>query len=64
VIDHPECSAGVLAMNRYDRYAQIFENPVTDFEIEPGNRVQHWLFMENFADYVGRGVIAQHTPRR
>jgi hypothetical protein len=48
---------------RYDRYAEIFENPVTDTSIELGNRVLHWMFMENFAPYVAQGTIRQHAEQ-
>lgn len=34
---------------RYDRYADIFENPDTAESIELGNRVMHWLFTESWA---------------
>jgi hypothetical protein len=55
-------------MDRYDRYADIFDNPVTAEEIELGNRVLHHQFMENFAEYVataavtGRALEAQGLP--
>lgn len=39
---------------RYDRYAEIFDNPVDHEVIERGNRVLHNEFMENFARYVGQ----------
>lgn len=38
---------------RYDRYADIFENPTTDASIELGNRVLHAMFMENWDANVG-----------
>jgi hypothetical protein len=37
---------------RYDRYAEIFDNPVDHEVLERGNRVLHHEFMENFAQYV------------
>jgi len=46
---------------RYDRYAEIWENPVTSESTELGNRVLHWLFMENYAPYVALGTIRQHA---
>jgi hypothetical protein len=46
---------------RYDRYAEIFDNPVTDASIELGNRVLHWIFMENFAPYVALGTVREHA---
>jgi hypothetical protein len=46
---------------RYDRYAEMWDNPVTTESIELGNRALHWLFMENFAPYVALGTIGQHA---
>ena len=46
---------------RYDRYAEIFDNPINEHVIELGNRVLHWSFMENFAPYVAHGAIQQHA---
>jgi hypothetical protein len=46
---------------RYDEYADIFGNPVTAESIELGNRVLHWVFMENYAQYVAQGVIKQQA---
>lgn len=39
---------------RYDRYADIFENPVDAEVLERGNRVLHSEFMENFQQSTGR----------
>jgi hypothetical protein len=47
--------------DRYDRYAEIFENPVSEAEIELGNRALHWLFMENFQASTGYGAVRQHA---
>lgn len=47
--------------DRYDRYADTFDTPVTAESIEVGNRVLHWMFMENWSTSTGRGVIAQHA---
>jgi hypothetical protein len=47
--------------DRYDRYADIFDNPVTAESIELGNRVLHWLFMENFQASTSKLVIRQHA---
>ena len=55
--------------DRYDRYADIFDNPVTSSSIELGNRVLHAQFMENYAQYValptviGRVLDAYGLPR-
>jgi hypothetical protein len=46
---------------RYDRYAEIWDNPISEHVIELGNRVLHWSFMENFAPYVARGAIRRHA---
>jgi hypothetical protein len=51
----------VTRIDRYDRYADMFDNPVTAESIELGNRVLHWEFMENCSPSTGRGVIAQHA---
>jgi hypothetical protein len=49
---------------RYDRYADIFDNPETVESIELGNRVLHWSFMENDAGRsVGRRVVIQHAKQ-
>jgi hypothetical protein len=48
---------------RYDRYAQIFENPVTVREVEEGNRAQHWSFFENFAQSTGRLTVTGHAQQ-
>jgi hypothetical protein len=47
--------------DRYDRYAEIFENPVSEAEIELGNRALHWLFMENFQASTGYAAVRQHA---
>lgn len=49
--------------DRYDRYADTFDNPVTAESIELGNRVLHWTALENWTPSVGRAVIAQHARR-
>jgi hypothetical protein len=41
----------------FDRYADIFENPVTAEEIEVGNRVLHSQFMENYQASTGRWAV-------
>lgn len=45
----------------YDRYADIFENPVTAEEIEVGNRVLHGSLMENYQDSTGRLVVTRRA---
>jgi hypothetical protein len=47
--------------DRYDRYADTFDNPVTAESIEVGNRVLHWMFAENWSPSTGRGVVEQHA---
>jgi hypothetical protein len=42
---------------RYDRYADIFDNPVTAEVIEVGNRVLHGQFAENFRGSDREGVV-------
>ncbi len=50
---------------RFDRYADIFDNPVTAESIELGNRVLHWSFMENEAGgSVAQAVIKHHATWR
>jgi hypothetical protein len=44
--------------DRYDRYADIFDNPVTAESLELGNRVLHWAFAEWLNP---REVIRQHA---
>ena len=49
---------------RYDRYAEIFNNPINEHVIELGNRVLHWSFMENFAPYVAHGASSSTLKMR
>lgn len=44
--------------DRYDRYADIFDNDQSAYAIELGNRVLHWIFAEWWNP---RGVIEQHA---
>jgi hypothetical protein len=46
---------------RYQRYADLFENPETAESIELGARVLHWVFMENFDSLRARLVVTQHA---
>jgi hypothetical protein len=43
--------------DRYDRYADLFDNPVTAASIEVGNRVLHWQFMEHYQASTAREVV-------
>ena len=45
---------------RYDRYAEIFDNPVDADSIERGNRVLHHEFMEAWSP---REVVANRARR-
>jgi hypothetical protein len=47
----------------YDRYADIFENPVTAEEIEVGNRVLHNMFTENYQASTGGEVVKGRAER-
>jgi len=47
--------------DRYDRYADTFDNPVTAESIELGNRVLHWTALENWSPSTAHGVITQHA---
>jgi len=46
---------------RYDRYAEMFDNPVTAESLELGNRVLHWHFIENFQQSTGYEVVTNHA---
>ena len=47
--------------DRYDRYAEIFDNPVDAAVLELGNRVLHWQFMENYQTSTGYLVVRDHA---
>ena len=47
----------------YDRYADIFENPVTAEEIEVGNRALHGQFMENYQSSTTREVVRNRARK-
>jgi hypothetical protein len=46
---------------RYQRYADLFENPETAESIERGWRVLHWEFTENFDSLRARLTVIQHA---
>ena len=48
---------------RYDRYADIFDNPVTAEEIELGNRVLHGQFIENWQPSTTREVVRRRAGK-
>ena len=47
-----------MTRDRYDGYADTFDNPVTAESIELGDRILHWTFAEW---WYPRGVIDQHA---
>lgn len=46
---------------RYERYADIFEDPETAESIELGRRVLHKMFMENFQASTARLEVASRA---